>query len=311
MIFTIKKKRILFFLAFATQLLNYTQTEAQYINGDKEIKSRVIVIADSLLRGHLIKYSPADAGEYLQNAAKSPLSAKITLPASSKSKADAENIYVKSKDGVGWVAMCYRKRISAPLEVNPASAFVITPGGICLTNYHVLYAYASDKGIDGSGAFMVRLGNGKIYQLKDVLAASIEDDIAILQLDVKPGERLPYLAIERETPKIGEDIFMLGNPQGMYYSFTKGIVSNLYNDGIGWPNGKGGSMRDLIAITADFAVGASGSPVINTKGNVIGMVSTTHTIEQQRNGYQLTQMVIKNIIPNRSLLRLLISVDVE
>ncbi|MFD2286677.1 S1C family serine protease [Pedobacter petrophilus] len=297
--------------ALALQVFYCAKSQAQFVNGDKEIKARTIVVADSLLRNQLIKISPQTVIGYLNDANKSAFVNIIKLPVTGKTKIDAETIYLQSKNAVGWVAMCYRKRFTGPLEVNAASAFVITAGGICLTNYHVIFAFAHDKGLDGSGAFMVRLGNGKIYQLKKIIAASKEDDIAILQLDVKPGEQLPYLSIEKETPKIGEDLFMLGNPQDMYYSFTRGIVSNLYADGVSWPDGSGGSVRDLMAITADFAIGASGSPIINKNGNVIGMVSSTHTIEQNKSGYQLTQMVIKNAIPNRSLLKILQSVNVE
>lgn len=286
-------------------LLTIGQTSsAQFLNGDLTVKEPTLHIADSLLSHQQVICSPAVVLTFLNgNRMEGSLKTR-QLAQGNTLKSDGTQIYEQSKGAVGWVAMCYRKTV-AGVSVNPASAFVITPDGVCLTNYHVLYAFAKDKGIDDTGVFLVRLGNGKTYQLKKVLYASIEDDVAVLQLAIGLGEKLPFVPIERTLPKIGQDLYVLGNPQDMYYVFTKGMVANLYTDALMWPDGKGGSLRNLMAITADFAVGSSGSPILNDRGNVIGMVSSTHVIEQNSTGYPLTQMVIKNAIPNSSLLKAL------
>lgn len=284
---------------------------AQFIDVNKMIVNPTLNVADSMLRKKQVIYPPSEALKYLNSPILFKKSDSIQLPSGKSKQVDAVNIYEQSKNAVGWVAMCYRKRISSAVTVNGASAFVVSPDGICLTNYHVVYAFANDSGLDGSGIFLVRLGNGKIYPLKKILFASVEDDVAILQLETQKGEQLPYLSLEDQIPSIGEDVYMLGNPKDMYYLMTKGMVANLYADAIAWPNGKGGSQRDLMAITADFAVGASGGPILNSKGNVIGMVSSTHVIEQNGTGYPLTQMVIKNAIPNRSLLKALAAIGLQ
>ena len=56
-----------------------------------------------------------------------------------------------------------------------------------------------------------------------------------------------------------------------------------------------------MSITADFAVGSSGAPILNNSGEVVGVVSSTFIIPNKRN----SQMVIKEIIPINSLKKLI------
>lgn len=283
---------------------------AQYVNGDLEIKDRTLQFADSILRSEKVLFSPSAAADYLADPVTTTKKSAFRHGDKSQKSLSADQLYDRSKTAVAWLAMCYRKRPGGMPDLNQASAFVVTPDGVCLTNYHVLFAYASDKGMDGSGVLLIRAGNGKVYQVEKVLGAWPEDDLAVLQLAIDPGEKLPYLIIEPDPARVGQDIYVLGSPKDIYYVLSKGIVSSKYANNMAWPNNKGRSVRDLLAITADFAIGASGSPVLNEKGKVLGMVSSTRVIEQRSTGYPLSQMVIKNAIPNGTLIRYLKSLNV-
>ena len=62
-----------------------------------------------------------------------------------------------------------------------------------------------------------------------------------------------------------------------------------------------------MAITADYAKGSSGAPVLNSKGEVVGMVSATNSIyyNKERGQNQNLQMVIKSCIPVDAIRRLI------
>jgi tetratricopeptide (TPR) repeat protein len=134
-----------------------------------------------------------------------------------------------------------------------------------VTNRHV---------IEKSSRVEVHLMNGKKYPVKGVLAVDGEGDLAVLQVDVPPaaaGAAPPPLAIERAAPQEGESIVVIGNPFGLEGSVSNGIVSAVREiPGYG----------KIIQITAPISPGSSGSPVVNMRGQVIG-VATLQAAEGQ------------------------------
>lgn len=281
------------------------RADAQYPNAEKDVLAPLRKMADSLLMTAQRSVSPKDASDYLEHmpaALKYPVmfqTSEMNAP-----ELSPQAIYLQDQPAVGLVAMCGKPNPLHEVSLNPASAFVITPEGICVTNYHVIYAYAHTKTVEDKGVFLVRLGNGKTYVLEKILAVSPQNDIALIQLDTK-REKLPFLQLSGMDASIGDDAYVLGNPSGLLYSFTKGMISGKYNQAMALPGGRGVANRNLMSITADFAVGASGSPILDNRGSVIGIVSSTNIIEQPSNGHQLTQMVIKNTIPVSSLINLI------
>ena len=94
-------------------------------------------------------------------------------------------------------------------------------------------------------------------------------DIAIL----KSNTSLPYLNLSKEAPAIGEDIMAVGTPLSLLlkHSFTKGIVSAL-NRTLAISNISGESyMHNLIQHDASLNPGNSGGPLVNSKGEVVGI----------------------------------------
>ncbi|MDE1192978.1 MAG: serine protease [Arachidicoccus sp.] len=265
-------------------------------------------MADSILVTSMKVFTPSDAAAYLRDSKNviSP-SLKIKVAKRRMKSLFPTLIYANSKPAVGLVAMCSKPNLSKEISVNPASAFVITPDGVCLTNYHVVYAYAHSKTLNDQGIFLIRLGNGRTYVMEKVLALSPQDDLALIKIDVK-GERLPYVKLRNMDAEVGEKAYVLGNSFGQLYSLTQGIVSGKYNETMVLPGRTGRAARNLMSITADFSVGASGSPILDNNGYVIGIVSSTNIVEQQSNGRPMTQMVIKNAIPVSSIKHLIQSI---
>ncbi len=140
------------------------------------------------------------------------------------------------------------------------SGFFISNDKI-ITNRHV---------IEKSSRVEVHLMSGSKYAAKGVLAIDGEGDLALLQVDV-PKELAVPLPLVQSAPLEGESIVVIGNPFGLEGSVSNGIVSAVREiPGYG----------KIIQITAPISPGSSGSPVVNMRGQVIG-VATLQAAEGQ------------------------------
>lgn len=133
------------------------------------------------------------------------------------------------------------------------SGFFIAADKI-ITNRHV---------IEKSNRVEVHLNNGNKYQASGILAIDGEGDLALLQVNV-PKEFAKPLSIIQSSPEEGESIVVIGNPFGLEGSVSNGIVSAVREiPGYG----------KIIQITAPISPGSSGSPVVNMRGQVIGVAT--------------------------------------
>ncbi|HEX8846188.1 MAG TPA: tetratricopeptide repeat protein [Pyrinomonadaceae bacterium] len=138
-------------------------------------------------------------------------------------------------------------------RLSRGSGFFIAQDRI-VTNRHVL---------EGAFKAEVHTVNDLTYIVKGVLAVDGEGDIALLQVDIPPNIATP-LTVVRTSPQEGESIVVIGNPLGLEGSISNGIVS---------------AVRDIqnfgriIQITAPISPGSSGSPVINMRGEVVGVAT--------------------------------------
>jgi S1-C subfamily serine protease len=145
------------------------------------------------------------------------------------------------------------------------SGFFLSAGQV-VTNLHVVRgaARAEIKTLDGKG---------KIYPVKGTVAVDEEGDLALLSIDM-PLDRIRSSELATVLPDEGETIFVIGNPLKLEGSVTNGIVSAVREV----PN----SYR-IIQITAPISHGNSGSPVFNSKGQVLGVVTVKVTNGQNIN----------------------------
>jgi tetratricopeptide (TPR) repeat protein len=147
-------------------------------------------------------------------------------------------------------------------KLSRGSGFFIAPDKI-ITNRHV---------IENASRVEIRLVNGKTYSSNGVLAIDGEADLALLQIKVPSDQAVPVpLLIEKGVPQEGESIVVIGNPYGLEGSVSNGIVSAV-RDIAGYGR--------IIQITAPISPGSSGSPVVNMRGEVIG-VATLQASEGQ------------------------------
>lgn len=165
--------------------------------------------------------------------------------------------------------------------------FVIAPG-VCLTSLHV----AKDKDARG---FCALTRDGHVVPIREVLAYEPVNDLAILQLDLPEGMDLPALPLARDPAPAGSPVFVMSHPDDRFFLLSTGYVARHTL----WRTQAG--VEAFMSITADFAKGSSGCPVLDERGTVIGIVNNTESIYYDDDGHRKQldlQMVVKNATPS-------------
>lgn len=270
-------------------------TKAQVFTDDAKINAGYLKSVDSLLSaGNTI--TAVDAQNALSSR-KDPIF--INLAKAPRKVLKANAIYEKAKEATVITGIAYLCPRCKNVHLSSSSGYVIDPGGIVVTNFHVASTYANMKDGNKPLGFMVRLFNGRTYPVKTILAASRKDDLAILQVETN-GDVLQALALAKSA-NIGDNVFVLGHPKEMHYFFSQGNVTNKYLEEAGEQQDK--FFREMMSISADYATGSSGGPVLDVYGNVVGTVSNTRPLLHSEMNPGL-QMIIKNTVPVESLWKL-------
>lgn len=220
-------------------------------------------------------------------------SCTITLPEAPTEK--LKNVYRSVTDSVVVIGSIYKCDKCPNWHTGSlATAWVLTSDGVMVTNYHVF------KGKEAAG-FGVYTLDGKVSPIVEILAASERDDVAIFRVK---GEGFKPLAMGVDAG-VGDSIHIIAHPDKRFYTYTAGNVSRYYRK----PSRIGGRM-DSMAVTAEFAGGSSGGPVVNGLGHVVGMVASTQSIyhpskDKKRDPKGNFQMVIRNCVPVASIRKLI------
>lgn len=142
------------------------------------------------------------------------------------------------------------------------TGFIVGSDGIIATNYHVISELLEKK---DTPALFVKLENGALFFTGDIISFNKDNDIALLKVE---GKGLPKVKLtSTNKSKQGESIVVIGSPMGLETTVSEGIIS--------------GIRKKDLQITAPISAGSSGSPVVNLKGDVIGVV--TSSIENGQN----------------------------
>ena len=160
------------------------------------------------------------------------------------------------------------------------SGFFINQQGAVITNRHVL---------EGSGRAEIKTASGKSYPLEAILAEDKEVDLIRFSVKIPAQEAIP-LSISKSVPEVGEKVIVIGNPLGLEKTVSDGIVSAVRDiPGFG----------KILQITAPISPGSSGSPVVNMKGEVLG-VATFQSVEGQNLNFALPGERIEKLKPSKA-----------
>jgi S1-C subfamily serine protease len=137
------------------------------------------------------------------------------------------------------------------------SGFVWDDRGHVVTNFHVVQDSDSQK---------VTLGDTQ-YDAKTVGFAR-DQDVAVLRIDARPGQLVPIRVGTSADLQVGQRVYAIGNPFGLDYTLTTGIVSAL---GRTIQGVSGATIFDVIQTDAAINPGNSGGPLLDSAGRLIGM----------------------------------------
>ena len=134
------------------------------------------------------------------------------------------------------------------------SGFIIDPKGFIITNNHV---------VENADEIVVKLSTGKEFKAK-VVGRDSKTDIALIEL--KGATDLPAVKLgDSDTMQVGQWVVAIGNPFGLENTVTAGIVSALGR------HINQGPYDNFIQTDAAINPGNSGGPLLNTKGEVVGI----------------------------------------
>jgi S1-C subfamily serine protease len=136
------------------------------------------------------------------------------------------------------------------------SGFVLDKAGHVLTNYHVVEN--ANRGIE------VLLSNKHRYAAK-VVGTDKAHDLALLQIDA-PGLE-PVTLADSTQLAVGQKVYAIGNPFGLNGTMTRGIISSIRSI----RGSEGAPIEDAIQTDAAINPGNSGGPLLNSRGEVIGI----------------------------------------
>ena len=173
-------------------------------------------------------------------------------------------LFERSKDAVVFIAVAQRvldpwSRNVFSIPRGTGSGFVWDQYGHVVTNNHVVL---------GASEARVRLNDGRDYGAR-LVGASPAHDIAVLRIDV-PDRKPAALPVGTSADlKVGQKVFAIGNPFGLDWSLTTGVVSAL-NRSLPSEDGRG-IVEELIQTDAAINPGNSGGPLLDSAGRLIGI----------------------------------------
>ncbi len=137
---------------------------------------------------------------------------------------------------------------------NLGSGFFVDSHGSLITNYHVL---------DGAYAAQIKTYDKKLYPIVWVVAENKHADLIKVRAKI-PESSIHWIRVTEMEPSVADRVLVLGSPMGLEQTVSEGIVSAFREMPV---------IGKVFQLSAPISPGSSGSPVVNMKGQVVGVVS--------------------------------------
>jgi S1-C subfamily serine protease len=174
-------------------------------------------------------------------------------------------LFEKAKDSVVFITTKSQVRDFWTRNVftvprGTGSGFIWDDAGHVITNYHV---------IENASEATVKLADGRSYKAA-LVGVSPAHDIAVLRIGVGFKRPPPVPLGESHNLKVGQKVFAIGNPFGLDWTLTTGVVSAL-DRSLGGDGPNGQTIDHLIQSDAAINPGNSGGPLLDSAGRLIGI----------------------------------------
>lgn len=173
--------------------------------------------------------------------------------------------------------------IPSEMFVSQGSGFVYDDQGHIVTNAHV---------VSDANTYRIRLDEQRVVSATVIGRDSIHD-IAVLQLD--EYIEIAPLVLSQRTAQPGMWVMAIGNPFGLRDSVSVGIISGVRRE----LSGQNGLMNDIIQVDAAVNPGSSGGVILDSNGDVIGMVTAIQSGNGNFSGigYAIPAQVLATVVP--------------
>jgi Do/DeqQ family serine protease len=170
------------------------------------------------------------------------------------------------------------------VEGSLGSGVIVRSDGVIVTNNHV---------IENGQEITVGLSDRREFPAK-VLLADEHTDLAILKVDLPPGEKLPVMAIDdRADTQVGDLVLAIGDPFGVGQTVTNGIISATNRTA-----SADGDSGAYIQTDAAINPGNSGGALVSMDGNLIGVNSFIYSQSGQSSGigFAIPAVVVRRVV---------------
>jgi S1-C subfamily serine protease len=157
--------------------------------------------------------------------------------------------------------------LQAPPQQGTGSGFVIDKEGYILTNYHV---------VEGASRITVKFHNDPTEYRARLVGAAPPLDVALLKVDAPREKLVPLVLGDSDRIRVGQKAIAMGNPFGLEFTVTQGIVSAI-RENPGAIGDESGLVPQVIQTDAAINPGNSGGPLLNSRGEVIGVNTAIFT----------------------------------
>lgn len=193
------------------------------------------------------------------------------------------------------------------VERGTGSGFVVSADGYILTNHHV---------VENADLVRVQLLNGRVYEAR-IVGSDANTDLAVLKIDAT--DLTPAALGASQQARVGEWVLAIGNPLGdnLTFTVTSGIISAKGRGRLGLSNQSQNSIQDFIQTDAAINRGNSGGPLVNVRGEVIGVNSAIASENGFNMGYgfaipiDLARNVMNQLITTGRVERAVLGVQVN
>ena len=164
---------------------------------------------------------------------------------------EVNQLKISKGDFSGVIEDAVKSVVAVMTESSVGSGFFVSPNGYVVTNYHVIQQGDTVR----VSTYDKKQLNAEIVgidRLRDLALLKVEGQYESLKLD------------DSDSLQVGRKVIAIGNPLGLSFTVTEGIISGLNREG---PNG----LEEYIQTDVSLNPGNSGGPLINTEGEIVGI----------------------------------------